>query len=308
MGRLFSRLPSESLGWLLIDEAGQGIPQAAVGALQRVRRAVVVGDPLQIEPVFTLDLALTKGLGDCLKIETHWSPAEASIQTLSDRANPFGTQIDRGNEPMWVGCPLWVHRRCISPMFEIANEIAYNNRMVKATHQAGEPEFPLGDSCWIDIYGTCQGQHWVPQQGDEVIKLLTQVVETQKALPSLYVISPFKSVSFKLQDLLRRAKGRWAKEIDGVEEWIRRSVGTVHTFQGKEADAVILVLGADEGSPGATRWASSIPNILNVAATRAKYRFYIVGSKKLWSKQRYFDKASRWLLRETIKERSQFNR
>ena len=49
--RLFGKLGAEQLGWLLIDEAGQANPQAAIGAIWRAKRAVVIGDPLQIEPV-----------------------------------------------------------------------------------------------------------------------------------------------------------------------------------------------------------------------------------------------------------------
>jgi superfamily I DNA and/or RNA helicase len=130
---------------------------------------------------------------------------------------------------------------------------------------------------------------------EEVVKLLTQAIEAEKALPNLYIISPFKSVSSELRDLLKQTRFRWAKGLTGVDEWIKRSVGTVHTFQGKEADAVIFVLGADEQSRGAAAWASSKPNILNVAVTRAKYRFYVIGSKKLWSGLRYFSEASQWL-------------
>ena len=62
------------------------------------------------------------------------------------------------------------------------------------------------------------------------------------------------------------------------------NVGTVHTFQGKEAPIVFLVLGADEKCTGAAKWAMGTenPNIMNVAATRAKEQFYIIGDKKLY--------------------------
>ena len=60
-------------------------------------------------------------------------------------------------------------------------------------------------------------------------------------------------------------------------------MGTVHTFQGKEAKIVYLILGADESSKGAAGWAVSEPNIMNVAATRAKEEFYIIGDKELYN-------------------------
>ena len=44
-----------------------------------------------------------------------------------------------------------------------------------------------------------------------------------------------------------------------------------------------FVLGADTSSSGAARWAVSTSNIMNVAATRAKEEFYIIGDKKLYA-------------------------
>ncbi|WP_409070018.1 AAA domain-containing protein [Clostridium sp. FAM 1755] len=67
-----------------------------------------------------------------------------------------------------------------------------------------------------------------------------------------------------------------------MEESIKNSIGTVHTFQGKETPTVIICLGVDEDHEGAVNWASSSPNILNVAVTRAKKKVIIVGNKKLW--------------------------
>jgi len=48
VNRMLGRLPLESLGWLLVDEAGQALPQAAVGALLRTRRAVIVATPFRL--------------------------------------------------------------------------------------------------------------------------------------------------------------------------------------------------------------------------------------------------------------------
>lgn len=292
--KMFDRLPPAAFGWLLIDEAGQGIPQAVVGALQRAKRAIVVGDPFQIEPVFTLDTALTKELQIFFGVEDCWSPTEASIQTISDLANPFGTEVEVEDESKWIGCPLWVHRRCIEPMATISNEIAYQGKMVIATLPPKlDKQFPLGDSRWIDIGGECQNDpHWIPAQGEEVVKLLAQLVAAEKALPNLYIISPFNGISSKLKSLLREKKSQWTIGLPNpdIDNWVKESVGTVHTFQGKEADAVIFVLGGDKSSQPAIKWASEKPNILNVAATRAKYRLYIIGNRELW-RLNHFRKA-----------------
>ncbi|MGF1485739.1 MAG: AAA domain-containing protein [Prochloraceae cyanobacterium] len=296
-GRLFNRLPTSSIGWLLIDEAGQCSPAAALNSLQNSQRALVLGDPLQIPPVFTVDPTWVEGIRQYFKIDEHWSPTSASVQSLSDRVNPYGTFIETNTniDPLWIGCPLWVHRRCIEPMFSLSNAIAYDGKMVMATKQNSDLNFPLGISTWINIKGTCSSRHWVQAQGRKVIELLQVLVTSSKSLPNLYIISPFRNVSIEMSELLSQTKDEWAIGITNVDSWIKRSVGTVHTFQGKEADMVILLLGADSNSFGAAEWASSTPNILNVAATRAKYRLYIIGDRNLWGTLRFFDKAHQLL-------------
>lgn len=44
-----------TLGTLIIDEAGQAPPQVAIGAMHRFQKAIIVGDPKQVEPVVTDD-------------------------------------------------------------------------------------------------------------------------------------------------------------------------------------------------------------------------------------------------------------
>ena len=78
--------------------------------------------------------------------------------------------------------------------------------------------------------------------------------------------------------------------------WINDHIGTVHTFQGKEAEAVILMLGAGRDANEKSRdWAGSTPNILNVAATRAKRRLYLLGDRTLWGGVGVFQEAARVL-------------
>ena len=45
-------------------------------------------------------------------------------------------------------------------------------------------------------------------------------------------------------------------------QWLEDRVGTIHTFQGREADTVILLLGASaESQNGAREWTAGTPNI-----------------------------------------------
>ncbi len=65
--------------------------------------------------------------------------------------------------------------------------------------------------------------------------------------------------------------------------WLNERIGTVHTVQGREAEAVILVLGAQgKDQKGTREWVGKSPNILNVAVTRAKEVIYVIGNKESW--------------------------
>ena len=73
----------------------------------------------------------------------------------------------------------------------------------------------------------------------------------------------------------------------------------MHTFQGKEAEAVILMLGAGRGAKAGSRvWAGETPNLLNVAATRAKRVLYVVGNRAEWQGAGVFAEAARALQTE----------
>lgn len=133
VNRMLGKLPLESLGWLLVDEAGQALPQAAVGAIMRTKRAVIVGDPIQIEPIVMLPNTLTDAICRQFAVDPEqYSAPHASVQTLADAASAYTTEFSTRFGSRTVGVPLLVHRRCSEPMFSISNKIAYFGSMVSA--------------------------------------------------------------------------------------------------------------------------------------------------------------------------------
>lgn len=296
--RQFRGLPEQSLGWLFIDEAGQAVPQAAVGALLRARRAVVVGDPLQIEPVFTVPAGLIETLAKstCDDDLSGWMPHRISAQNLADAATEVGTrvEIDVDGTARWVGSPLRVHRRCNDPMFSIANDIAYAGTMI---YDPGKERFPpqgtldLGPSSWVDVGGRVVGRQVVPEQIDLVADALVRLTARLGALPPLYVITPFRRIRGALVDRIGADRRLEGLGRGVVRAWCATHIGTVHTFQGKEDSVVWMVLGCDASRKGAVAWASSRPNLLNVALTRARHRFFMIGDAELWGPRRHFDRA-----------------
>ncbi|WP_053956877.1 AAA domain-containing protein [Inediibacterium massiliense] len=294
-----------SIGLLIVDEAGQATPQIALGALWRSRKAIIVGDPKQVEPVVTSDTEIImKAFSD--DILSSYQNKTLSVQGFADAINPIGSFIkDQSlieSKGDWVGCPLVVHRRCINPMFDISNELSYGKTMKYQTNQPDESscnKFLILNSCWIDIKGTEVGHknHYVREQGKAILELVKKSFNTYSSTagdsskPSLYIISPFTTVINALRDLLSKDKS--LSKFDYFEDWLDESLGTVHKFQGKEANEVIFALGCDKNAMGAVKWVNR--NILNVAATRAKYRFYIIGDYEIWTKSEIFEIASRHL-------------
>lgn len=292
--RMFSRLAPETLGWLLVDEAGQAVPQAAVGAMLRTKRSVVVGDPLQIPPVVTLPDSLTEEICAFFGIDPlKYNAPEASVQTVADAASIYCARFPIGSGHRDVGAPLLVHRRCDSPMFDISNEIAYSNLMVQAKKPSAGKAL-LGPSAWIDVVGRPGPDKWCADEAVVLIDMLRKL-RAGGGKADLYIVTPFVIV----QDNLRRElldSGILKGWVERPDTWVFEHVGTVHTVQGREADIVFFVLGAQSNSQnGARGWAGGRPNLVNVAVTRAKTSLYVIGNRRLWKTAGVFAALDRFL-------------
>ncbi len=279
--KLFAGLGRECLGWLLIDEAGQAAPQNAAGALWRARRGVIVGDPLQLQPVVTLPWGGQRVLLEEFAVSTEWAPSRTSVQQIADQHARHGTRLpaSASGDRIWVGTPLRVHRRCDRPMFDISNTIAYDGLMVYGTDERAPFH---GNDGWIDIRSSVAEGHWIPAEGEALRAVLSDLRAAKVPASDIRILAPFRMVA----EGASKIHGEIFPEVTGKkrDEW----VGTVHTMQGKEADVVILVRGGDPRKPGAREFATKSPNLLNVAVTRAKRRLYIIGNRDAWGRDGCF--------------------
>lgn len=259
---MFRNMGAGSIANLFIDEAGQATPQSAVGAILRSKKVMAVGDPAQIPPVIPLSNGLISLIANKNNASEQIVNGDESVQTLVDSASRFGYQK---TEDEWIGMPLWVHRRCLDPMFSISNQISYAGQMVLADSMS-----QAGKGAWVDISGRSDDKFVQEQANWLKNEILRRASDGEVDTNNIYVISPFKNVVTQLKQYLQTIG------------FPQKNIGTVHTFQGKEAAIVYLVLGASFEESGAASWAVSTPNLMNVAATRAKKEFYIVGDKKLY--------------------------
>ena len=303
--RMIGYLPPETLGWLLVDEAGQAVPQAAVGAIMRARRAVVVGDPLQIEPVTSLPTELAETICADFGIDPEkWNAPKASVQAVADASATYVAEFRQTVGSVRVGFPLLVHRRCAEPMFGLSNDVAYQGLMVHATPgRTSAIRDVLGKSHWVDVAGGRTEDKWSDAEGAAVVDMLRRLSAAGVPDLDLYVISPFLIVARRLRERVT-ASGVLSRWTTDPYRWTKDRIGTVHTVQGREADSVILVLGAPmPAQRGARGWAGGMPNILNVAATRAQENLYVLGSRSAWTDAGVFGRlAERWPVAPDIRE------
>lgn len=271
-------------GTLIVDEAGQAKPRFAVGALYRCRRALIVGDPRQIPPIADPnDSIIGRLLARERDIPENYRNGISSVQTFADGINPYGRYIGAKDEDKeWVGCPLIVHRRCEEPMFTIANSLSYDLTLIKVSSgggKRGRNRYILPSSCLINVTDNDTRYsfgHYSYQQGQLAFRLLLEAFARRRdALPDVFIVSPYVSVVNGINGLIRRSV--IFENADDLKKWYgENNIGTVHTFQGREADEVILVLGITENPGFVTN------NIVNTAVTRAKRRLYVISDESQW--------------------------
>ncbi|MEM8505199.1 MAG: AAA domain-containing protein [Cyanobacteria bacterium P01_D01_bin.1] len=268
----------------IIDEAGMVLLHDAFPPLVKTQRALVVGDPFQIEPIVSMSdntlkdyrqkAFLDKGLTQ--KDYALYSPSELETATAYHRAASGNEKGELTKE-----VELKEHFRCQQSIIDYCSDIA-GYHLVCKTKSLGSllgSEKGRKDGTNLLAYHV-EGQIRNQVNVDEVQAVYDifayLVNERGYHVEDIGVVSPFSAHAKAL-------RARLKKRFRSIEE---DAIGTVHKFQGSEKRVMIFSTRVCQRE-NSLQWMNRKPNILNVAVSRAKELFILVGNLPFLERGRF---------------------
>ncbi|MBQ2882896.1 MAG: AAA family ATPase [Alphaproteobacteria bacterium] len=234
--------------YLIMDEASQVDIATGALALSCARNVVIVGDTKQLPNVVTDDIkARAKAIFDSFNVNAGYQYTKSFLQSILE-VMPNVTQI-----------LLREHYRCHPQIINFCNQKFYRGELIIMTTDKGEEDV-------LTVVKTVAGNHernHYSQRQIDVIKneIIPKYVSNPKETG---IIAPYKNQV--------EALGREITDID---------VATVHKFQGKEKENIIISTVDDEISDFADD-----PYLINVAVSRAKKKLMLVVTGNEQAKER----------------------
>ena len=234
--------------YLIMDEASQVDIATGSLALSCARNVVIVGDIKQLPNVVTDDIKnKAKAIFDMFNVNEGYQYTKSFLQSILE-VMPNVTQI-----------LLREHYRCHPKIINFCNQKFYHGELIIMTKDKGEEDVL---SVVKTVVGNHERNHYSQRQID-VIKneiIPKYVLDTEET----GIITPYKNQVEAL-----------SREITDID------ADTVHKFQGKEKDNIIISTVDDEISDFADD-----PYLINVAVSRAKRRLMLVVTGNEQSKER----------------------
>jgi len=269
------RLPFEPalFDLVVIDEASQCDIASALPLLFRARRAVIIGDPLQLRHVSAVapqqdqQILTAHGLA-----EGHGAWAY-SVNSLFDLARSVCRHEDIVN--------LREHHRSHRDIIGFSNRHFYRGRLRIATdHEA--LKIPGGGTAirWIDV----QGRVVRPSGGGALngieaaalVQELRTLVMEEGYRGATGVVTPFRAQANRIRTLIHQDE-ELSRELAGMQF----IVDTVHGFQGDERDIIFFSPVVSQGTGETTlRFLKANGNLFNVAITRARSALIVAGDAR----------------------------
>lgn len=288
---------------LIVDEAGQVSPEIGAATFSLAKRALVVGDTRQIEPIWNVlpkvDYAnlshsgLVSHSNDYATI-ADWENkgflcSSGSIMRLSQKSSCFQIRPDTER-----GMLLTEHRRCFDEIIGYCNKIAYKGLLepmkgkskgallppMVFINVAGESENDNGSR--VNRYEVTAITQWIMQKGYDIIQHYQQLenlaaVKEERPAGTLLlkdligIITPFTAQKRAIKQELKKNN----INTEGL------TIGTVHALQGAERPVIIFssVYGCSDKS---RFFLDKQVNMLNVAVSRAKESFIMFGCEDIY--------------------------
>jgi hypothetical protein len=259
-------LEPEIFDLLVIDEASQCDIASALPLLYRAKRAVIIGDPLQLPHITSVKKFEQQYVLEKLELPTsNYNYVNNSLFALADSiSNISGLESEFLEE----------HYRCHPDIIGFSNYYFYNLiagqgltiRTKKEDFQYGNPGIH-----WIDVRGAMHDTRNVNQLEVQKCVSLAQTLALQHPDASIGIVTPFN-----------HQKQAVLQAISDLPEETNIVCDTVHRFQGDEKDIMIMSLVVTENCrPTLPRFINRYsPYLLNVGITRARSALYIVGNKE----------------------------
>ncbi|CBG73582.1 MULTISPECIES: caspase, EACC1-associated type [Streptomyces] len=264
---------------VVIDEASQCSIPSVLPLLFRARRALIIGDPMQLGHI----PGVSPQQEQQARVRAGLSAAQLEDHRLTYHVySSYHAAEQHGDSALLLD----EHYRCHPRIADIVNGYCYAGqlqvltdvrRQVPALDPVGaaDPAPALG---WVDVTrGESarggDGRSWRNAAEAEAVRRV--VDELLARLPqdaTVGVVTPFRAQ--------KEALARVWRDDDRVR------VGTVHAFQGGQRDVMVLSPVATHNTPPrTTHWVASQVNLWNVAVTRAKSQLITVGTHAFWQGQ-----------------------
>ena len=229
--------------YLIIDEASQVDIVAGGLALSCAKNVVIVGDQKQLPHIVTKGIKLV---------------ADSVFNKYT--INPYyhyKNSLLASSSIVFNGVPktlLKEHYRCNPKIIDFCNKKFYNDELIilSKDEQKAEP---------LILINTAEGNHARGLSNQRQVDVIKNEVLPYVNRDNLGIISPFRDQVRKLSDSM-------SEDFD-IE------IDTVHKYQGREKDVIIITTVVDKENEFADD-----PKLLNVAISRAKEQLYIVVSDR----------------------------
>lgn len=281
----------ETIDLLVMDESGQVSPDVGLGVFALAKRAVVVGDTFQIEPVWnageSADRANAAKFGMTMSkyaplydelVEKGYTAAKGNMMKVARR----GCAVQKYDDMR--GLMLTEHRRCVPDIVAYCNDLVYGGRLQPL--RPANPNSFLPPFSYVHVEGVDEAVSKSRKNAIEADVIVKWIGRNRDAIQNHYrdqktglpgelwkilaVVTPFKTQAALIESKLQ-------KEIpDLAYKNTKLTVGTVHALQGAEREMVIFSATYGKGYSGGMFFDKS-PNMLNVAVSRAKDSFIVVG-------------------------------